>query len=458
MRLSALKTKHFIYLSLFTLFSYSFSGINDNKETNQNEKGTLQFRFDFGNGNLQLGYTKVTGDMVYDKKRGFGFVSEDSVISIDRKGKNALTSDFCTSNKPFYFVLDIPEGNYEVKITFGDRKGISRTTVKAESRRLMLEDVKTAKGKFITKTITINIRTPKINSEENIHLKSRELAYLNWDDKLTLEFNNERPCINAVEIKEIKDIITVFLAGNSTVVDQEYEPWYSWGQMITRFFNEKVAIANFAESGEALKSFQSSGRLKKILSLMKPGDYLFIKFGHNDQKPQSSTYVKAFTGYQEELKKFIRAARNLGGNPVLINSTQRRNFDENGKIINTHGDYPEAVRQTAKEENVHFIDLTGMSKDLYEALGIEGSKKAFVYYPANSFPGQDKELADNSHFNPYGAYQLAKCIIKGIRENNLELANYLIDAEPYNPSKPDSFEAWNLPSSPSFQSIKPDRY
>jgi len=132
----------------------------------------------------------------------------------------------------------------------------------------------------------------------------------------------------------------------------------------------------------------------------------------------------------------------------------RRRFDENGRIVNTHGDYPEAMRQTAREENVPLIDLFKMSGILFESLGIEGSKKAFVHYPAGTFPGQDEALKDDSHFNNYGAYQLAKCIVEGIKLNHLELEKYLFDdLPPFDSMHPDSFDDWDLPVSPTILTL-----
>ncbi|MBN2214852.1 MAG: rhamnogalacturonan acetylesterase [Bacteroidales bacterium] len=415
-------------------------------------------QFDFGSGKVEPGYRQVTGNMIYKKESGFGFISQVPVKDINRKGKDALRGDFCTGSKPFYFAADVPEGNYEVIVTFGDRKGESMNTVKAESRRLMLENVATKKGEFRTDTFIVNVRTPRIDSSESIRLKKREIGYLNWDDKLTLEFGGSKPCINAVEIREAKEVVTVFLAGNSTVTDQEREPWAAWGQMIPRFFTSGVVVANYAESGEALKSFTGERRLMKILSIIRPGDYLFIQFGHNDQKPNSSAYVEAFTGYKEQLEKYIAEVRKRGASPLLITSMHRRSFDENGKIFNTHGDYPEAMRQVAKEEHVPLIDLNAMSAVLYETLGVEGSKRAFVHYPSNSFPGQEKELADNSHHSTYGAYQLARCIVESIKSEVPELARHLKESPTYNPGNPDPFDEWSWPVSPFFESIRPDGY
>lgn len=420
------------------------------------EPDSTILKFDFGNGETAKGYLKVASTDLYSAEKGFGFASNPPLQSVERNEKDILTSDFITGIGPFYFSVNLPEGNYEIKIGLGDPKGESQTTVKAESRRLMLENIQTKNGEIVTKTIMVNVRTPKINETESIRLKSREHPYLNWDNKLSLEFNHKKPCVSFVEIKRIENIPVIFLAGNSTVVDQEYEPWASWGQMLPNFLKPEIVVANFAESGEALLSFKGEKRLQKILSLMKKGDYLFIEFAHNDQKP-GGAHLDAATTYKDELKYYIQQARNLGGIPVLVTSMHRRKFDENGKIINTLEGFPEAVRETAAETNTPFIDLNKMSKAFYETMGPENSKHAFVHYPAGTYPGQTEAFADNTHFNPYGAYQLAKCIVKGIQELDLQLKKYLKDdLLDFNPANPDSFEDFYWSESEGVDLLKPD--
>src|SRR5438045_2284525 len=152
--------------------------------------------------------------------------------------------------------------------------------------------------------------------------------------------------------------------------------------------------------------------------------------------------------------KYINAARERRAIPVLVTSMHRRNFDDQGKIVNTLGDYPEAMRQLSKQENIPLIDLNRMSKELYEALGPEGTLKAFVHYPAGTFPGQDKELKDDTHFNSYGAYELARCVIQGIKASKLPVAKYLADeVAGFDPNHPDSVDNWYLPASPSSADI-----
>jgi lysophospholipase L1-like esterase len=352
--------------------------------------------------------------------------------------------------------VQLPEGHYKITLILGGNVEGSSTTVKAESRRLMFEDLKTKPVKSIKKTMVVDVRTPKINDSVKIKLKPRELTYINWDNKLTLEFGGEKPCVSAIQIQNADKLPTIFLAGNSTVTDQEYEPWASWGQMFPNFLKANVVVANYAESGETLLAFKREKRLEKILSQMKKGDYLFMEFAHNDQKP-GGNHLDAFTTYKAELKYYINEAKNKGGIPVLVTSTNRRRFDENNKIINTLENYPEAMRQLAQEENLMLIDLNAMSKDLYEALGPEASKKAFVHYPANSYPGQTQALADDTHFNPYGAYQLAKCVVQSIINHNYALKKFIrADWKTYNPKNPDSLNEFRWYESPSVDILKPD--
>lgn len=358
--------------------------------------------------------------------------------------------------EPFFFSVDVPEGNYRVTVTLGDKDAESCTTVKSESRRLMLENITTAKGKYKTYTFTVNVRNTKIGETDSVRIKPREVGKLIWDNKLTLEFNGDNPSVTQIKIEKVDNLVTLFLAGDSTVVDEANEPWSGWGQLLPRFLSSDIAVANYAESGEAANSFVSSKRFAKLLSEMKAGDYLFIQFGHNDQK-QKGEGKGPYVSYTRDLKYLIDEARAKGGIPVLITSMNRRTFDSEGKITNSHGDYPDAVRKLAKQENVALIDLNAMSKTLYEAWGDEGSKKAFVHFPAGTFPGQDKDLADNTHFNPYGGYELAKCIIQGIIDNNIPIKKYIVkDFKGFDPAHPDAFDSVRIPRSPLYSMVKPD--
>jgi lysophospholipase L1-like esterase len=413
-------------------------------------------KFDFGPGKAAAGYQQVLPTAVYSKETGFGFDFGTAPTGVDRGGKNALTGDFVTSPKPFYFSVAVPEGNYNVTVTLGDLKGSSSNFIKAESRRLLLQTTATKPGHLFTQTWTINVKNRRINDAQQVSLKPREVGKLDWDDRLTLEFDGEPSALVALEITPAPAATTVFLAGNSTVVNQDDEPWAAWGQMLPSFFRPGVAVANHAESGLSLASFLGSHRLEKVLSVMKPGDYLFIEFGHNDQKEKGPN-DGPFLAYTERLKLFVSEARKKGGVPVLVTSTSRRSFGTGGKIENSLGDFPAAVRQVAQQENVPLIDLNAMTTTFYEAMGEEPSKKAFVHYPANSYPSQPQPLADNTHFNPYGAYEIARCVVEGMKTAKLGLVKFLrSDIPAFDPAHPDALAQWRWPESPRSETVKPD--
>ena len=415
---------------------------------------SVDYRFDFGNGKVRKGYTQVTASTVYGEGSAYGFDLGSSVQDVNRGG-DRLRGDFCTSDKPFFFSVDLPEGNYTVTVTLGDAKEATLTTIRTESRWLMVERAATQPGKYATFTFTVNIRNTVIQGNETVRLKSREYGKLNWDNKLTFEFNDARPCVNAIEIRKNDKAVTVFLAGDSTVVDQDNEPWCGWGQMIPRFFDEGLVFANYAESGETLASFEGERRLAKLMTKIKAGDYLFIEFGHNDQKNNN------ITAYRNNLVKFIEAARGKGANPVLVTPMNRRTFDANNQVTNSLAGYTDTVQAVGRRYNVPVIELNAMSKVLYEALEAQGkdfSKKAFVHYAANTFPDQTSALADNTHFNPYGGYQLAKCVIEGMKALQMEdfLKHLRPDYTAYDPASPDSVDAFRIPPSPTISLTKPE--
>ena len=354
------------------------------------------------------------------------------------------TSPAPAAPRPFFFSVSVPEGNYRVTVTFGDADHQSENTLRAECRQLLLEHLATAPGRFETRSFTVNVRTPALPPPPKnapggsaVRLNPREAGLLRWDDKLTLEFAGAAPRVRTIAIAPA-DVSTVFLAGDSTVTDQPGEPTASWGQMLPRFLKPGVAVANHAESGETLKSFLASLRLAKILSQLKAGDYLFIQFGHNDEKrnwPQ--TYVEAHTTYQAYLRAYIAEARLRGATPVLVTSMQRRTFDERGRIKNTHGDYPAAVREVAAAEHVALIDLDRMSTAFYEALGPARAPLAFT-----------NGGKDPTHHDDYGAYELAKCVVQGIRDARLPLATFIVDDfAGFDPGRPDPPETFALPPS-----------
>lgn len=408
------------------------------------------YQFDFtGKGNVKNGVVRVQPNDRYAADRDYGF---DFIASPQR----------LDAQSPFYFSVRVPDGNYRVTVTLGSKRHAAVTTVRAESRRLFVENLSTRKGELQNISFIVHKHSPRIDEQRSMRLKPRELTKLNFDDRLTIEINGDAPACAALTIERDDHVPTIFLCGNSTVVDQDTEPWASWGQMITRWFGDQVAIANFAESGETASTFIGANRLAKALSMMKAGDYLIAEFGHNDQK-QRGPGMGAYYNFATALKTIIDETRARGATPIFVTPTQRRSFKD-GRILETHADYPEAMAWVAKRENVPVIDLHAMTRTFYETMGEEASKHAFVHYPAGTYPGQTKEFKDNTHFNPYGAYELAKCVIEGMRQLQLPILSALRPeyltlypaSSPFSPAHPDSFESFHWNDSPFFEAEKPD--
>ena len=370
----------------------------------------------------------------------------------------SFTGGSCASDKPFFFSLGVDDGDYKVTVILGG-PAASTTTLRAESRRLLLLEKSLPAATYATESFIVNVRTPEYKdpttgADSKVILKPREIGALDWDNKLTLEFNGEHPAVRSITIERVTNVPTVYLTGDSTVVDQDKEPWAAWGQMLPLFVTDKLSIANHAESGETIKSFLGERRWPKILTTLKPGDYVLIQFAHNDQKPGAG--FVSIPEYKELMKKFIAEAKARGATTILVTSMNRRNFDADNKILMTLGDYPKATRDVADELHLGLIDLNAMSKTLYEAMGPEGTLNAFVHYPANTFPGQDAELKDDTHFNSYGAYELARAIVQFIRTQHLSLEQYLRKGiTAFDPAHPDSLANWHLPPSPAIDTTTP---
>jgi lysophospholipase L1-like esterase len=361
------------------------------------------------------------------------------------------------SDKPFDVTVQVPDGNYRVTVTVGNKKKPGQTVVRAESRRHYSDVIVTKKKKFETFTFVVNKHNPQINEKTRVKLKPREWSYKNWDDSLTISFCGPMPAVERIHIEPANDVTTVFLCGNSTVVDQENEPWASWGQMITRWFDDKVVMANYAESGLSCTSFLAQGRLDKILTQLKKGDYVIVEFGHNDEK-EKKPGDGAWYSYSRNLKIFVDRVKAAGGHIIFCTPTARRAFNSDHKTMrNTHGDFPDAMRAVAKREHVPVIELTPMTTTLYEALGEENSKKALVHYPAGTFPGQDQPLADNTHFNPFGAWEVAKLVVTGLQQLNSPLVQHLrADWQNFNPAQPDDPDQFVWHMSAGSNLTKPD--
>ena len=222
----------------------------------------------------------------------------------------------------------------------------------------------------------------------------------------------------------------LFLVGDSTMADKPdlTKPERGWGMAFGQYFDGGVVIRNTAVNGRSTKSFLREGRWAKVLEAMKPGDWVFIQFGHNDSKAEDSTRsAPAQTLYRQLLTRFVQEARAKGANPVLLTPVGRRYFDSNGKRRDDHGEYPGVVREVAKAQKVPLIDLHEKSWAMYSALGEAGTRPLFWsyqngYYQPNPVPPSKN---DDTHFSEYGATRVAQLVAEDVAAQKLALASHL---------------------------------
>ena len=398
-------------------------------------------RFDFGSAVAAEGYTAVSAHTLYSDALGFGFEPGYTPSEVVRKKGTALTRDFVTLADPFRFSVKLPEGNYKVTLTLGDPEGTSRTTVKSEIRRLMLEGVETAKGEIKSVSFNVNVRTPQLSKGNEIKLNSRELDYgtgivktYTWDGKLTLQFHDSAPALCALEIEPAaEDVVTVFIIGDSTVTDQASGG--TWGQYLPRWFDGRVVVANHAESGMTIKGFRFGRRWDKIMESAKPGDYLLIQLGTNDEKSrghdpmwdekdQAGDWVRTHSDPEKDyvwgLATMALEAKRHGMIPVIVSPMTKidRRTATSTELMTPYGIN---ARHGAELGECAYIDLWSASREIVKVLG----QDALSAY------------SDGTHTDNYGAYLFSLVIAQGIRDNGLGLKEYLLpDTPSFDPKDP----------------------
>lgn len=220
----------------------------------------------------------------------------------------------------------------------------------------------------------------------------------------------------------------IFVAGDSTAstYTSSQAPRAGWGQALPVFLTPNAVARNEALSGASSKSFVDLGRLDRILSRIRTGDFLLISFGHNDEKKEDpARYTEPSTTYKSYLSQYIDKSRAKGAKPVLVTSVERRRFSSSGTITPTHGAYPAAMRELAQAKGVPLIDLTAMSTALFNRVGPEGTKKYFMHLKAGQYPNYPNGVEDNTHFQATGAIEVARLVATALRNQ------YVIPAQAF---------------------------
>jgi lysophospholipase L1-like esterase len=227
------------------------------------------------------------------------------------------------------------------------------------------------------------------------------------------------------------DLPTLYLIGDSTMADKpmaESLPERGWGQLLKKYFGAGIVVSNHAMNGRSSKSFIDEGRWARIHDQLKPGDWVIIQFGHNDQKDEDPLRYTAPDGaYRENLICFIKETRVKGAFPILATPVCRRRFNDRGDFYDTHGAYPEVVRSIAQEESVPLLELHAATAKLIAAHGPERSKAIFLWIEPGVYPALPEGLQDDTHFSNYGAEQICQQAIAELRRLELPITQWLKD-------------------------------
>lgn len=222
---------------------------------------------------------------------------------------------------------------------------------------------------------------------------------------------------------------TLFLIGDSTMANKENpdkNPEHGWGQVLNQFFTTGIEIQNHAMNGRSSKSFRTEGRWAAIEKQLKKGDFVIIQFGHNDQKVKDSTkFTNPYTQYRANLERYVKETRAKGAIPILMTSIVRRNFNENGVLIDTHKEYPLVVRMVANDLNVPFVDMQLLTEQLEIAYGPENSKKLHLHFKEGEEPYYPKGKDDDTHLSKLGADLEAKLAANSLKNMKTGLEKFI---------------------------------
>jgi fibronectin type 3 domain-containing protein len=373
------------------------------------------YRFDFGTQSSPVadGYTGVA-EVGYSADRGYGFADPAKATAVDRGTGDPVRSDF-VAVAGTSFLVDLPNGDYTVALVAGDATEASEIAITAEKMAKVQLTAKPA-GEYLTMTFPISL----------------------VDGQLNLDFSGTAAKINSFVITRQPTRTagakpTAFLAGDSTV--QTYDPGFApqagWGQMLDRYLSDDVLVVSKAIGGRSSKNFISQGRLDEILRVIRPADYLFIQFGHNDATQGVDDRYASPADYKEYLRTYVHGTRQRGAVPILVTPVSRRSFDPvTGKFNVSFGEYVAKMIELAAEEDVDLVDLSASSRAYLDEIGPEAAKAVFLHVDPGVYPGRPNGTVDDTHFQEYGAIQMARLVATDVAQLEIPLAAEVVEVEP----------------------------
>ncbi|PYE44266.1 fibronectin type III domain-containing protein [Paenibacillus barcinonensis] len=400
-------------------------------ELDSSATGEAVYRYDFGSGSTAEGYTGVNADGAYTSERGYGFTDVSKVTVQDRGTSDPIKSDFATIAAGGQFNVDLPNGDYTVSLIAGDAAGATEIAIDVESMNKVQLNSKAA-GEYLEMSFDIAL----------------------VDGQMNLVFSGAAANLNALVItkqagRQAGSKPVLYLAGDSTM--QTYNPYWEpqagWGQMLPSFFDDSVEIKNHSIGGRSSKSFIFQGRLDEILRMIRPGDYLFVQFGHNDATISVPERYASPADYKIYLKTYIDGVRQRGATPILVTPMGRRDFNAStGKFNVSFPEYVQAAKEVAAENNVLLIDLSRLSIEYYDSIGPEATLSVFLHVAPGIYQAFPSGATDNTHFQEYGAIQIARLVAGAVRELDIPLAEAVKDADvPAEvPAKPSGLKAGSI--------------
>ncbi|CAM4158208.1 rhamnogalacturonan lyase family protein [Lederbergia lenta] len=371
------------------------------------------WRFDFGTEDspVKKDYTQVHPGTGYTEEQGYGFADPSKVTAVAREGEDELKEDFAVFTETT-FQVDLPNGDYAVKVIAGDSAEATEFGVKGNSIQ-KVQNTSVSRGEFVEREF--------------------DIAVIN--DQLAIQLTGDHSKINAMEIKALPersatDDPAVYIVSDSTAqtFDPYWKPEAGWGQMLPKFFDEKVKINNHAIGGRSTKTFYNEGRLDTVLREIKPNDYLLIQFGHNDATVSVPDRYTPVEDYKEYLKTYVNGTRQRGAIPILITPVNRRDFNKDtGKFNVSFPEYKQAAEEVAKDLDVLLVDFNSLSREYFDQIGPEGTRSVFLHADPGIYEAYPNGIADDTHFQEYGAIQVAGILASAIAELNTPLANYVVD-------------------------------
>lgn len=373
--------------------------------------------FDFGNGQVADGALAVTGATAYNAEWGYGFSTAPTAETpdVDRGGDDPLRADFVAASGAT-FEVDLGAGDYSVQVIAGDADAASTTTITAESIAKVQANPQAA-GAYLEMAFPIAL----------------------VDGRLTLQIAGDAAALNALTITRLPArtagaIGTAYVTGDSTVQTYDpiaYAPQAGWGQMIDRFFADDIAFANHAIGGRSSKNFITQGRLDEVLRSIRPGDYLMVQFGHNDATQGVDDRYASPADYKEYLRVYVEGARQRGATPILVTPVSRRSFNaETGEFNVSFPEYVAKMTELAAEEDVLLVDLSASSRAYLNEIGPDAAKAVFLHVDPGVFPNRPAGTVDDTHFQEYGAIQMARLIAQDVAQLDDPLAQKVADVEP----------------------------